>query len=117
MAALGEEEEVEDAFEVLEPDPDDPEVALDPDLPVVLVTLTLPVVTVLFLLPEGTITPETDEAGLGTATRVEFDAGGAGEAGAVAGTLAAWGWVVTGDGWEVAGVVTGRGSEVCTVGC
>lgn len=115
MAALGEDEAEVDE-DVLEPVSDDPDVAVDPDLLVVLVALTEPVVTVLFLLPEGTMTPETDEAGLGTATRVEFATGEAG-AGPVAGAVAASGWVVMGFGWEVAGVVTGSGCEVTTVGC
>lgn len=118
IAALGE-LEAEEEEEVVEPvDSDDPEVAVDPDLPVVLVVaLTEPVVTVLFLLPEGTITPEVAERG--TVTKLEFAAGGATgrTEGVPAGTLATAGWVVTGGGCEVAGVVTGDGWVVTGDGC
>lgn len=115
IAALGEEEaEVEEVLEPLDLDePDAPDVELDPDFSVVLVAFTEPVVTVTFLLPEGTMTLETLETGLGTDTTLEFTPA----EGVPATTVAADGWVVTGFGCDVAGVVTGSGWLVTAVGC
>ena len=113
IAALGEEEaEVEEVPEPLDLDePDASDVELDPDLPVVLVAFTEPVVTVTFLLAEGTMTLET-RLGTDTDTTLVFTPDGV-----PATTVAADGWVVTGNGCDVAGVVTGSGWLVTMVGC
>ncbi|MCJ1425203.1 hypothetical protein MMC29_003091 [Sticta canariensis] len=122
IAALEEGEAVvEEVLEPLEPDePDASDVELDPDLPVVLVAFTEPVVTVVFLLPEEAMTLET---GLGTDTKLVFTPGDGvpattlGGDGVPATTLAADGWVRTGDGCDVAGVVTGSGWVVTGLYC